>query len=186
MKFLKFYLKPITVGLHLIILSLAIVGICFAFKFDLFTCSEKALNTFEIYTMNDLSFTYQGLLGFSNTMIEFANKNTIFDSFMNIKEVLTEVKVIKVLVYALLVSHALLAIFQLFAYRTKTTLVTCIVTTLLLIALRTVAIYAFKDVGLFETVTKYYNVIMILWLIATFVSGIQVTLYDYISKAKVK
>lgn len=184
MKFLKCYIKLITVGLHLIILSLATVAICFAFNFDLFSSTDGALHTYEIFTMKDLSFTYQGVLNFSNTLIEFSNKNTVFDSFMNIKEVLTEVKIIKVLMYALLSSHALLAIFQLFTYRTKTTFVTCIVTTILLIVLRTLSINTFADSGLIVSVTKYFNVIVILWLAAILVSGIQITLYNYVKKAK--
>lgn len=186
MKFLKCYIKLITLGLHLIILSIATVAICFAFNFDMFASSDSALHTYEIFTMKDLSFTYQGFLNFTNTMIDFSNKNTVFDSFINIKEVLTEVKIIKALVFALLSSHTLLAIFQLFSYRTKTTFVTCIVTTLLLIVLRTLSINTFADSGLIISVTKYFNVIIILWLAATLISGVQITLYDYVKKAKIK
>lgn len=184
MKFLKCYIKLITLGLHLIILSLAIVAIVFGFKYELFTSSASALNTYEIYTMEDLCFNYSGIINFANTMIDFSSKNTIFNSFINLKEVLGEVKVIKVLVIALISMHGLLAVSQLFAHRTKTTFINCIITTLLIIALRTVSIAAFKESGLIIGVTTYLNVIMILWLIATLVSGIQITLYSYVKKAK--
>ena len=90
MKFLKCYIKLITLGLHLIILSLAIVAIVFGFKFDFFTSSASALNTYEIYTMEDLTFNYAGIINFSNTLVDLANKNTIFNSFLNIKEVFGE------------------------------------------------------------------------------------------------
>ena len=186
MKFLKCYIKLITLGLHLIILSLAIVAICLSFKFDLFTSTDGALHTYEIFTMKDLTFSYQGILNFSNTMIEFSNKNTIFDSFINIKEVLTEVKIMKGLVYTLFASHGLLAIFQLFTYRTKTTFVTCIITTLLLLVLKTLSINVFSDSGLISSATKYYNVVLILWLAATLISGIQISLYGYVKNAKQK
>ena len=86
MKFLKCYIKLITLGLHLIILSLAIVSIVFGFKFDFFTSSASALNTYEIYTMEDLTFNYAGIINFSNTLVDFANKNTIFNTFLNIWE----------------------------------------------------------------------------------------------------
>lgn len=184
MKFLKFYIKLITLGLHLIILSLAIVAIVFGFKFDFFTSSASALNTYEIYTMEDLTFNYAGIINFSNTLVEFANKNTILNSFLNIKEVLSEVKIIKVLVIAIFVMHGLLGLSQLFAHRTKTTFINCIITTLLIIALRTLAVVTFKETGLIIGVTSYFNVILILWLVATLISGIQITLQDYVKKAK--
>ena len=184
MKFLKCYRKLINIGLHLIVLSLAVVAICLSFNFELFKCSETALNNFEIFTRKDLSFTYQGLLSFTDTMIEFSNKNTFYDTIINIKEVLAEVKVIKVLMYSLLSLHALLAILQLFAYRIKTTFVTCALTTIVMIVLRIVAIVTFKESGLIEAASGYLNAVTILWLVATLVSLGQILLNNYINKAK--
>lgn len=184
MKFLKCYIKLITLGLHLIILSLATVVIVYGFTNEFFLSNNSAVTTYEIYTMKDLTFNYTGVIDFCNTLVEFSNKNTIFNSFLDIKEVLTEVKVMKVLVIALISMHGLLAVSQLFAHRTKTTFINLVITTILLIVLKTVAVSAFKDTGLIVAGRTNFNIMLIIMLVAILISGIQITLYHYVKKAK--
>ena len=184
MKFLKCYIKLITIGLHLIILALAVVSICFAFNYELFSSSESALNTYEIYTMKDLTFTYTGLIDFSNTIIDFSNKSTHLNSFINLQNAANDVKAIKCLVITLFSMHGLLGVFQLFSYRTKTTFINCFLTTILLVVLRFACITSFKETGLIEATTTWFVVTLILWIAATVISGFQIFLYHYVKKAK--
>ena len=184
MKFLRFYNKLITLILHLVILTLAILSIIFAFTNELFISDKAALNTFEIFTSKDLSFTYSGIINFSNTLSDIAIKGGLLQSFINVKEVLAEATALKVLILVLFALHSLLALSQLFAYRTYSTFVNCLLSSILIIVIRFIAINTFKESGLITGAATYLNVVTILWLCATLVSGIQITLNHLVKTKK--
>ena len=180
MLFLKNYSKLVKTFIHLIVLVLAVLAIVFTYTKELFIGDEAIIKDFAMWTYKPVSYTLLNLTGFSNVFIEYSGKLTQVNHIIEFKQYMVDAaNTMKVLVIAVIALNALFAIGQLFTFRVVATFNLCLANLLAIILLVSFAINGFEETKLITSYNSSYITIMILWIVATLFTFLELA-YDSI------
>ena len=187
MLILKNFSKPIRFTLHIAaIVLLIIAGWIFVTK-ELFVGNSSIINSFEIYTKKPVEFSLFGTINFSNIFVEFSNKQTQVNSLVKFTDDLVlAAKMLKVYCIAIIVLYALIALSQLFNFRTIASIIGSLFVVLSLSLLYNCAISNFETTKLITGYLNPYKNIIILLSIASFLLLLELLVEVLIIKKNIK
>ena len=197
MFYMNYLKKPINIVISLAVLVLGVLAIVFCFTNELFGCEVirdsykdpyiTNLKYFDIKTSATSTFTFQGIIEFSTRLIENQNNTDFVNYFEITSSMVNGALALKILVIVLISCYGIFALSQLFDFRAYSSLGVSLVSFIILLVIKTVALKTFTEPYFINYTTDMLSTITWLWIIAFILSSIQVSynlVLKYVKKAE--